>query len=137
MKLVWRNKRRFIVVMSGLILAVSMIGALFLVASNQSHVMGLSYLYANRQPITLSDHSSTSNITEFQGLDDLVLEADSLGTNVVEKVSHDLSLTPLNPVTLEARYFLTKNQTINWTTLVVNSTEYQEFMFNAKDDYSP
>ncbi len=136
-KLVWRNKRRFVVVMSGLILAISIIGALFLVANNQSHEMGLSYLYSFRQPITIEQpFSPSANLTEYEGLDDLVSEADSLGTNVVDKVIHELSLTPLNPSTLNLRYFLTKNQTIDWATLIVNTTQHQELMFNVQDDFS-
>ncbi|MBN2154114.1 MAG: hypothetical protein JW839_21845, partial [Candidatus Lokiarchaeota archaeon] len=134
-KLVVRNKRRFVVVMSGLILAISIIGALFLVASNQSHEMGVSYLHTFRQPIHLSQTANSLNMTEYDALDELILEADALGTDVVEDVIHELRVTSYSPTSFMVTYFFTKNQTINWTGFVFNSTAFQNFEFVVEDQF--
>ncbi|MEX2757642.1 MAG: FtsX-like permease family protein [Candidatus Sigynarchaeota archaeon] len=135
-KLVWRNKRRFVVVMSGLILAISIIGALFLVASNQSHEMGVSYLYMFRRPISLSKFDNTLNMTEYDALDDMVLEADALGTDVVDGVFHEIRVSSQSPTSHSVAYFFTKNDTINWPTFVFNSTAFDQLEFVVKDDFS-
>jgi ABC-type transport system involved in multi-copper enzyme maturation permease subunit len=135
-KLVWRNKRRFLVVMSGLILAISIIGALFLVANEQAREMGVDTLRGYERPISLSYGNTTINMTEYNGLDDLIFEADAIGTNAVEAIIHDLQVSPYNLTSFSIRYFFTKNQTLNWTTFVLNSSAYMNLVIHATDDFA-
>ncbi len=133
-KLVARNKRRFVVVMSGLILAISIIGALFLVATAQSREMGLAYIGAYERPITISTTSTNMNMTDYNSLEGLIGEADALGTNVVDDVIHSFVATSLNGTGFPA-YCFSKDQTIDFVALLQNSTEFTDLYMYISDSF--
>jgi len=137
-KLVWRNKRRFAVVMSGTIFAISIMASIFLVSNYQGHEMGVSVVGGYQPPIYLQLPRYELNLTEYDQLDELVMEADALGTNIVENVGRDILLPPSNgswgPGCI--LYFVTKNLTIDWSNFTVNESDYENVFYHARDDFS-
>nr|MDO8112372.1 FtsX-like permease family protein [Candidatus Sigynarchaeota archaeon] len=137
-KLVWRNKRRFAVVMSGTIFAISIMASVFLVSNYQGHEMGVMVISSYQPPILLENQGFELNLTEYDELEDLVFEADALGTNIVEKVGRDIGMPSTNgswgPGSI--LYFLTKNQTIDWLTFTLNESAYYDVDYDARDDFS-
>ncbi len=134
-KLVARNKRRFVVVNSGLILAISIIGALFLVASAQAREMGLEYLQGYERPIGIHYMGTTMNMTDYNDMENLILEADALGTNIVDDVIHGLLAESLNG-TGDPAYCFSRNESIDWPALWLNSSMFTNLLMSISDDFN-
>jgi len=138
-KMVWRNKRRFLVVMSGTILAVSIIASVFLVGNFQGHEQGVSIIGQYQPPISINSNTNTMNISQYEQLDGIVKEADALGTNIVQNVTHDIVMNSVYgggyyPSTVI--YFVVKNSTINWTTFQFDSSTYENVIYEISDGFN-
>jgi hypothetical protein len=137
-KLVWRNKRRFAIVMSGTILAISIISSVFLVSNNQGYKIGYTMMKEMQPPLYINPQGNTKlNLTMYGQLDELIMEADALGTHVVDKINRHCSMTPVRGYwpNMEIIYFYTKASTINWSSFILNETKYETLVFNAYDDF--
>ncbi len=121
--------------------------------------MGLSFLQEFQPPIQVTyypwswddggfigpgPNSNQLNFTEFETIPAMIFEADSITTNMVERVGKQVTMSPLNESGFswpyELMYFFSRNESIEWPVLgnlTGDWTEpYRDVNYIAIDDFS-
>ncbi|MHA1369104.1 MAG: FtsX-like permease family protein, partial [Promethearchaeota archaeon] len=139
-KLVWRNKRRFFIILGGTIFALTVMSSMFLVSNYQGHIMGISMVEDFQPPIYISERSNINqfgfNVSEYKDLDDIVYEADALHGNLVEKTvryCNILAVQHLENFTVEIIFPTTDGSISDWDSLDLNQTRLLDYSYYASD----
>ncbi|MHA1681081.1 MAG: FtsX-like permease family protein [Promethearchaeota archaeon] len=124
-KLVLRNKRRFFVVMIGLISALTLISSVFLVSVSQGHLHSLSILNNDDAPITVYPNQfSLFNLDDGEDIRELIVDVDGNWEGVVDEVTRRYK-QPFSYYRSDTHYYTFTNKTagtVTWGESEFNTT---------------
>ncbi|MHA1791845.1 MAG: ABC transporter permease, partial [Promethearchaeota archaeon] len=141
-KLLLRNKRRWIIIMVGALIALSVISSIYLISASKSRNFALQMIKDYNPVFSVTSRSESYNITELEETTQIIEDLDKLKYHIIDNFSRLLYINARYNLTVDDYYynqtekkilFMTKNPAVDWNNLSINTSFYSDLIYITDD----